>query len=69
MNSLKVNGTERKFAGIFPATLTDLLTELKISKATVVAEIEGKIIKREDFAKTSICPGQSVELVRLVGGG
>ena len=69
MDSLKVNGKERTFDGIFPATVTALLADLKINEATIVAEIDGKIIRREDFAKTSICPGQSIELVRLVGGG
>lgn len=69
MDSLKVNGKEQEFVGIFPATVTDLLAELKIGEATVVAEIDGKIIRRENFAQTSICPGQSVELVRFVGGG
>ena len=69
MDSLKVNGKEREFAGTFPATVTDLLAELEISEATVVAEIGGEIVKREDFAKTRVCPGQSIELIRLVGGG
>ena len=35
----------------------------------VVAEIDGAIVKRKDFAATKIKPGQSIELIRLVGGG
>ena len=69
MGSLKVNGKEREFVGIFPATITDLLADLKISDVTIIAEIDGKIIKRGDFSETGICPGQSIELVRFVGGG
>ncbi len=69
MNVLKINGKDRTFANKFPATVMDLLTEMKISEATVVAEIDGNIIRRKDFAETKIRPGQSIELVRLVGGG
>lgn len=69
MNTLKINGRERTFAGSLPATVMDLLTELKINDATVVADIDGKVVSREDFAATRISPGQSIELVRLVGGG
>lgn len=69
MNTLKINGKDKTFDDRFPATVADLLAELKISEATVVAEIDGEIIRRKDFAETKIHPGQSIELVRLVGGG
>ena len=69
MNILKINGKERTFPEQFPGTIMELLTKLKISEATVVAEIDGKIVRRKDFAQTSVRPGQSIELVRLVGGG
>ena len=69
MNTLKINGRERTFTGSLPATVMDLLTELKINDATVVADIDGKVVSRKDFADTRISPGQSIELVRLVGGG
>ena len=68
-NRLKINGKEKEFAGAFPGTILELLAELKINEATVVAEIEGKIIKRQDFSGSKICPGQSIELLHLVGGG
>jgi thiamine biosynthesis protein ThiS len=42
---------------------------LGINQATVVAEINGKIIAREDFSQTQVSPGQRIELVRFVGGG
>jgi len=66
---LKINGAERGFADGVPATVADLLEHLGIKAATVVAEIDGKIIQREKFAQTKLRKGQSIELVRFAGGG
>jgi len=69
METLRINGVERQFSDGMPATLADLLRQLHISEATVVAEVEGKIIVSDNFAKTPLRSGQSVELIRFVGGG
>jgi sulfur carrier protein len=67
--SLRINGTERQFPERLQENLAALLSELKIDQATVVAEIDGQIIERKDFAVTPLKSGQSIELVRFVGGG
>jgi len=69
MEVLNINGIEKQFPDGLPKTLTELLKQLDIHQATVVAEINGKIIAREDFSKTQLSSGQKVELVRFVGGG
>lgn len=70
MEVLKINGVERQFpAGQFPTTIGELLEQLDIKAATVVAEIDGRIIDHERFAQTHLHSGQSIELVRFVGGG
>jgi len=46
-----------------------LLAELKIPPATVVAELNAQIIKREDFLKHVLSDGDVLELVTVVGGG
>jgi len=70
MANLRINGTEHTFPdGAAPATLAELLNTLEIDQATVVAEIDGRIVERARFAETPIHEGQSVELVRFVGGG
>jgi len=69
MQNLKINGVQRQFSEGLPATLSELLTRLDIDQATVVAEINGAIVRRADFADTPLEAGQAVELVRLVGGG
>lgn len=70
MEVLKINGVEKQFrTGQLPATLAELLEQLDINEAAVVAEIDGKIVEKQNFAQTALCSGQSIELVRFVGGG
>ncbi|MEJ2704547.1 MAG: sulfur carrier protein ThiS [Sedimentisphaerales bacterium] len=69
MQTLKINGNERQFPVGIPQTLTQLLEQLTINEATVVAEIDGQIIERCNFEHTRLHNGQTVELIRFVGGG
>jgi len=70
MEFIKVNGVENQFGqGELPSTLADLLDYLDVNAATVVAEVNGEIIRREDFGRTKLSTGQAIELVRLMGGG
>ena len=69
METLKINGKEEEFPGDLPLTLIDLLKYLNINEKTIVAELDGKIVVREDFAKTPLTSGQNIELIRFVGGG
>ncbi|MCI0498972.1 MAG: sulfur carrier protein ThiS [Planctomycetales bacterium] len=66
---LKINGQEKTFEGGLPETLAVLLDNLHIDQATVVAEIDGRIIERKDFFRTVLAQGQAIELIRFVGGG
>jgi sulfur carrier protein len=69
-DTLKINGVEKEFGGdVLPNTVAELLEQMNIKQATVVAEIDGIIINRNDFSDTQIKPGQEIELVRFVGGG
>ena len=70
MEMLKINGVDREFpAGQMPKTIADLLEQLRVEAATVVAEVDGLIVEREKFAHTKLSKGQSIELVRFVPGG
>ncbi len=70
MEILKVNGIEKQFPeGEIPSTISDLLKSLNVNEATVVAEVDGEIVERKNFSKHILSSGQSVELVRFVGGG
>ncbi len=68
--TLKINGREKQFPeGQIPQTLSELLQQLNIDQATVVAEIDGRVIECARFTETKLAPGASIELVRFVGGG
>jgi sulfur carrier protein len=70
MEALKINGVEKQFpSGQLPLTVTELLEALDIKGATAAAEIDGEIIERKKFTETKLRNGQSIELVRFVGGG
>jgi sulfur carrier protein len=69
MNTLRINGVEKQFPDGPPAVLSDLIGRLGIAEATVVAEIDGQIVPRQQFARTKLSGGQKIELIRIVGGG
>jgi thiamine biosynthesis protein ThiS len=63
---LVVNGEQRASTA---RTLSDLLVELRIAEQTVVAEVNGAMVDRKDYAATYLTGGDVVELIRFVGGG
>jgi sulfur carrier protein len=67
--TLKINGSEKNFDEELPSTLTELLAQLEIDAATVVAEIDGEIIERQNFVRTELKDQMRIELIRFVGGG
>ncbi len=69
MDRLKINGVERDFPDGVPQTIDELIKKLGLSSAAVVAELDSKIIERQHFDSTPLKSGQSIELIRLVGGG
>ena len=69
MAKIKINGTEKDFSEGLPATVAELLELLNIQAATVVAEIDGRIIESKNFCATRLTDGQNIELIRFVPGG
>ena len=69
METLIINGKEKKFPNEIPSTVTRLLKQLDIQPETIVAEIDGQIIGCDKFTVTQLHCGQNIELVRFVGGG
>jgi sulfur carrier protein len=67
MNIITVNGERRQIAeGL---TLAGLLTELEIDRARTVVEKNGGIVERDNLGNTIISEGDTIEIVRFVGGG
>lgn len=70
MKSLRINGQVRQFPPEeMPATLSALLDRLGIEAATVVAEVDGRIVGPQEFPCTQLDDGQAIELVKFMGGG
>jgi thiamine biosynthesis protein ThiS len=69
MAYLTINGEKEEFAGGVPGTLSELLRQMNIAEATVVAEVDGEIVDRAKFRDARLKDGQAVELIRFVGGG
>jgi thiamine biosynthesis protein ThiS len=68
--TLCINGSEKTFEkDTAPATLAELLAQMHIDEATVVAEVDGAIVPRDAFGQTSLADGMILELVRFVPGG
>jgi sulfur carrier protein len=70
MKSLRINGQTHQFPPQeMPTTLSSLLEKLRIGAGTVVAEVDGRIVRPEEFAQTAVRDGQTIELIKFMGGG
>ncbi|MEK6655167.1 MAG: sulfur carrier protein ThiS [Thermodesulfobacteriota bacterium] len=64
---IQVNGEKRHWDG--PVTVLDLLEALGIRPATVAVERNLRIVLREEMAKEMIHDGDTLEIIRMMGGG
>lgn len=64
---IKMNGETRQYDG--PATLLGLMESLGLRAGSVAVERNLRIVPRNDLEKETIREGDSIEIIRLVGGG
>jgi thiamine biosynthesis protein ThiS len=64
---IKINGENHEYAG--PAVLGDLLRSLGINPKSVAIERNMRILARNEIEIEPVEPGDSFEIIRLVGGG
>ena len=65
--NITCNGETKK---IVPnTTLESFIRDLDLNPDTVVAECDGRIIKRDEYATLVLREGNVLELIRFVGGG
>ena len=50
-------------------SLEELIMEHELNPDTVVAECDGQIVQRKEYARRILGDGEKVELIRFVGGG
>lgn len=65
---LVVNGENRSFDEA-PPSVASLLDVLSLPAGRVAVELNGRLIRRDERAKTPLADGDVVEIVTLVGGG
>ena len=62
-----VNGQERAIPA--SSTIADFLHSCNVPAARVVVQLNGEIIPRDEYARTSLHAESRMEIVTLVGGG
>lgn len=62
-----VNGERKKVAG--NPSISELLRELHVESDRVAVEMNKAIVRKADWASTSVSPGAELEIVQFVGGG
>lgn len=64
---VQVNGEIRSVAD--QSTLSDLVVELSLAPARIAVEVNGLVIRRNQWAETVLSEGDRLEIVHFVGGG
>jgi sulfur carrier protein len=65
--ALQINGKRVELDQ--PTALLTYLDSLGVNQRAVAVEHNGAIIDRTDYASTTLRDGDTVEIVRMVGGG
>jgi thiamine biosynthesis protein ThiS len=66
--NLIINGEERTFAEPVK-TLANLLAQLDVPAARTAIELNGAVIKQNQFTATALQDADRIEIVSFVGGG
>ena len=67
MIGIKVNGKERELAS--PTPLPRFLEEAGIDVRLIAVAHNGVVLRREEHADLVLQPGDTLEIVHIVGGG
>ncbi|MEW6218821.1 MAG: sulfur carrier protein ThiS [Thermodesulfobacteriota bacterium] len=65
--TVTVNGKATAVAA--GSTVADLIRDLALNPHTLVVELDGRVLKKDDYSQTVLADGGVLELVRFVGGG
>jgi sulfur carrier protein len=64
---IHVNGESRSITD--QLTLSDLVEELSLSPARIAVELNGEVVRRDNWSETVLSEGDRLEVVHFVGGG
>ncbi len=62
-----VNGESKTIAS--GVNVYDYVKSIELDPETVVAEYDGKIIKKDEYRSCILAEGGELELIRFIGGG
>ena len=66
-SSIHINGKPHPLET--PVTVTKLLESLDLADKPVVVELNGDALLRDNYERTDVRPGASLEIVTLAAGG
>jgi thiamine biosynthesis protein ThiS len=69
LGSLEIILNGQPYNAVAGQSLLDLVRSLELEPERVAIELDGQIVKREQWAQTPLRAGARVELVHFVGGG
>ncbi len=64
---VKINGAVAEL--VDDCSIDDLLLSRKLPRDIVIIELNGEIIKREKWGNLKLNPSDSLEIIRIIGGG
>lgn len=67
MIAVTVNGRRHDFDGAMP--LPELIRRLEITFPRIAVAHNGAVLRKEEHDSTIVRDGDSIEIVRMVGGG
>ena len=65
---ITVNG-EKRVGLTSPLTIAELLEQLGINPKSIIVELNFEIVTKNKVSETTVRDGDTVEIIRLVGGG
>ena len=64
---VKINGAVAEIQDDY--SIDDLLLVRKLPRDVVIIELNGDIVKREKWGSLKLNPSDSLEIIRIIGGG
>ena len=65
---ITVNG-EKRVGLTSPLTIAELLEQLEIKPKSIIVELNFEIVAKNKVNVTTVRDGDTIEIIRLVGGG
>lgn len=67
MIRLTINGEEQEFPDA--TSLTEYVSSLAVDPKMIAIAYNGEVLRREEWAQVTLSDGDTLEVVRAVGGG